>query len=222
MFTGLTEAMGTVVAAVSRGGGLALRIECEPLAPELSVGESVAVDGCCLTVETSDSEGFDLFASPETLAKTTLGERVPSSVVNLERALALGDRLGGHLVTGHIDGLGAIERIDPLGEAWRITVRFPENLAPLLVERGSIAVDGISLTTFDVTDDAFTVAIIPETWRKTTLQQRRPGDRVHLEADLIGKYVARQLALRQSAPQRGITEEDLRRAGFIADPAGPA
>lgn len=216
MFTGLIEAVGLIEAATPRAGGLALAIRCPALAAGAQRGESIAVDGCCLTVEAATAEGFNFFASPETLARTALTAKAPGQGVNLERSLRLGDRLGGHLVTGHVDAQGRIERYEPAGDAWTLTVAFPPALAPLLVEKGSVAVDGISLTCFDVTGDRFRVAVIPETHGRTTLRERRPGDPVNLEADLLGKYVARCLALRQDGQSSPVTEDLLQRAGFLA------
>ncbi|MBN1476257.1 riboflavin synthase [Candidatus Sumerlaeota bacterium] len=212
MFTGLIEAIGTLASRTGRGEGQALIIEAPSIAPSLSAGESVAVDGCCLTVVRPGTDDFEVFASPETLSRATLADRPLGAEVNLERALALGDRLGGHLVTGHVDARGTVERYKPAGESWTLTVSFPPDLAHLVVEKGSIAVDGISLTTFDVAGDRFSVAVIPETHTRTTLHLRRAGDAVNLECDLIGKYVARHLAL--AGAQTGLTEEMLLRAGF--------
>jgi riboflavin synthase len=215
MFTGLIETMGTLASRTTRGEGQALIIEAPSITPSLSVGESVAVDGCCLTVVQPGSTDFEVFASPETLSRATLADKPLGAEVNLERALALGDRLGGHLVTGHVDARGTVERYEPTGESWTLTVSFPPELAPLLVEKGSIAIDGISLTTFGVTGDRFCVAVIPETHAQTTLSARRAGDAVNLEGDLIGKYIARHLAL--TGAQTGLTEEMLLRAGFGGD-----
>ncbi len=193
MFTGLIECMGTVVAVRERGSGVEVRIEAPEIAPELSRGESVAVDGCCLTVETFDAGGFTMFASPETMRKTALGDRKPGSRVNLERALAFGARLGGHLVSGHVDTTGRFRSARATGEAWEVWIEAPESILRQSIAKGSVAVDGISLTIVDLTDEAFSLWIIPETWERTTLALRAPGDRVNLESDLIGKYVGRYL-----------------------------
>lgn len=216
MFTGLIETTGTLAATHERSEGRTSVIRAPEVAPELTLGESIAVDGCCLTVERVSGEAFEVFASPETLGRTTLAEKRPGSCVNLERSLALGDRLGGHLVTGHVDAMGVIESYESLGQSWRLVVRFPEEMAPLVVEKGSIAVNGISLTTFEVNDETFTVAIIPETHERTTLHLYARGDRVNLEADLIGKYVARMISHRIDTPSGRISEELLRQAGFMA------
>jgi riboflavin synthase len=219
MFTGLIRHLAKVSATAPRGEGRVFTFEAPSLAAELAVGDSIAVDGCCLSVESVENGAFTVFASPETLARTTLRARRAGDAVNLERPLALGDRLDGHLVTGHVDGLGEITRWEPLGESWILQVRFPAELAPFFVEKGSVAVDGISLTTFDVTDDSFTVAVIPETRRCTNLSDRSTGDRVNLETDLIGKYVARQASLRTANQSGRVTEELLVRAGFLPEAA---
>jgi riboflavin synthase len=192
MFTGLVQALGTFVSAATRGSGVELRIDTDGFTDYVR-GESIAVDGCCLTVETFDARGFTLFASPETLAKTTLGERRAGDAVNLERALAVGDRLGGHMVAGHVDATGSLRGARDLGEAWEVWIDAPDDILRLCVPKGSIAVDGISLTLVEVTERGFSLWIIPETWARTTLSRRRPGDRVNLETDVVGKYVFRAL-----------------------------
>src|SRR5581483_3653130 len=155
-----------------------------PLA-RLALGESIAIDGACLTVIRRDGRRFTVEVSPETLARTTLGGFEPGRRVNLERALRLGDRLGGHIVQGHVDGVGRLEAITPTGDwlAYRFTA--PRSVAPYLVEKGSVAVDGVSLTVFACRAGSFTVALIPHTLKETTLGARRPGDRVNLEADVV-------------------------------------
>ncbi|MDK2971960.1 MAG: riboflavin synthase [Candidatus Sumerlaeota bacterium] len=193
MFTGLIQEIGTLEGLVDRGSGTELRLAAPGMAPALERGESIAVDGACLTVETHDAAGFTAFASPETLAKTTLGDRQPGDAVNLERALALGGRLGGHLVSGHVDATGRLRAVKALEDAWEVWVEAPAEILRASIPKGSIAIDGISLTLVDLTADAFSVWIIPETWRHTTLSRRAIGSRVNLETDMIGKYVARYL-----------------------------
>ncbi len=220
MFTGLIERTGVIAAVADRAEGRVITIEAPDLARDLARGESVAVDGCCLTVESRRGDGFEVFASPETISRSTLRARRAGNAVNLERSLTLGDRLGGHLVTGHVDAVGTIERLTPLGASWDLAVRFPAEIAPWVVEKGSIAIDGVSLTTFEVTGSTLRVALIPETVERTTLRGRRAGDEVNLEGDLIGKYVERQLALREGGAASPVTEELLQRAGFFAAAAG--
>ena len=196
MFTGLIEEVGRLGALTPLPGHAArLRIEAPGMAAGLRRGESVAVDGACLTVEDTDAGGFGAFASDETLARTTLGAAAPGRAVNLERALRLGDRLGGHLVAGHVDATGRFLALEGRGgsEGWLLRVAAPKAILEVSVPKGSIAVDGISLTLVDVLADSFTVAVIPETYQATALRFRQAGESVNLESDLIGKYVARAL-----------------------------
>jgi riboflavin synthase len=190
MFTGIVEALGRVgVVRESHGGRrLGVTVPDEP-AWRLALGESVAVSGVCLTVVDSapGSLGFDL--AEETLRVTTLGGVGAGDPVNLERPLRFDGRLGGHLVLGHVDGVGRVTRVHPEGDGMRVDVEVPVRLRPLLIPKGSVAVDGVSLTVAALEDDAFAVALIPHTLAVTTLGRRRPGDPVNLEMDVIGKYV---------------------------------
>lgn len=193
MFTGLIESLGSVRSAEPDGaGGKKLYLEAT-FAPELSLGDSVAINGCCLTVVGIEGEVCQFDVAPETLAKTDFGQLKPGQHVNLERALRFGDRLGGHLVTGHVDAVGTIaERVETGG--WQ-TVWFagPAELLRLMVPKGCIAVDGVSLTLVEVLADRFSVMLIPHTLSATTLGIKQLGDAVNLEADLIGKYVSKCL-----------------------------
>lgn len=196
MFTGLIRHLGTLDACTPRPGGTRLRIAAEPaLLERAEPGASIAVNGACLTAVSRDDRAFEAELSEETLQKTTFGRLPLGALLHLEPALRVGDPLDGHLVSGHVDGVGRLlER--PEGEGiWRFAM--PAELAPLCAPKGSIAVDGISLTLVACTRDAFTVALIPETVRRTRLESMRPGAEVHLEADPIGRYVARALELRQ-------------------------
>jgi len=198
MFTGLIETLGRVDAIERSAAGMRLAVRAE-IANEVAIGESVAVNGVCLTVVRRDAPGFHADVSPETERVTTLGELTPGSLVNLERSLRADARLGGHFVQGHVDGTGRIEGIVSEGESYRLTIGFPGALAPLLVPRGSIAVDGISLTIAALDRDRFDVQIIPHTWERTNLHTAAVGGAVNLECDILGKYVARavQAALRK-------------------------
>ena len=192
MFTGIVEELGAVRAL----NGDRLVVGCPLVATDSPIGASVAVNGTCLTVveRTDGTLSFDL--SGETLDRTTLGSVDGGARVNLERPVTLAARLGGHLVQGHVDGVGHVVRREP-GEHWDVvTVSMPDVLAPFLVDQGSITVDGVSLTVVEADRDGFTVSLIPETLRRTTLGVRVPGDPVNVEVDMIGKYVARQLQLR--------------------------
>lgn len=190
MFTGLVEAIGTVRRVQPLGEGRRLSIVA-PFVAELGTGESVAVDGVCLTVVERDSEVFAVEAVPETLARTTLGRLEPGHRVNLERALAAGDRLGGHLVQGHVDEVIVVESIERQGENRYIQLRLPSSGRPLVAERGSITINGVSLTVLGVSEDTVRLSIIPHTWEATTLADLAPGDPVNVEYDLIARYLQR-------------------------------
>lgn len=193
MFTGLIQQLGTFESAAPRGSGIQVRIGVAPWDEPFVRGESIAVDGCCLTVEAFDDGGFTVFASPETMEKTSLGDRRGGDAVNLERAMRPTDRLGGHLVAGHVDATGRLRSVRELEDAWEVWVEAPEAIIDASVPKGSVAVDGISLTIVDLAEDALSLWIIPETWARTTLSRRAMGDRVNLESDMIGKYVYRYL-----------------------------
>jgi len=194
MFTGLIEATGTVRALTAVAGGQRLTIETG-LAAALAVGDSVATSGVCLTVVALEPDAWSADVSPETLRVTALGALTTGSAVNLERPLAVGSRLGGHFVQGHVDGTGRIEAITAEGEFYRVRISFPPALAAYFIEKGSVAVDGISLTIASLADTTFDVQIIPHTWTATTLRHAQPGAIVNLECDMVGKYVLRNLSL---------------------------
>jgi len=191
MFTGLVEEVGTVVGLESLGDSVRLTVRGPVVTADAGYGDSIAVNGCCLTVTELAPEQFSADVMAESLERTSLGDLVAGSVVNLERAVAAGARLGGHIVQGHVDGTGTLLDRTPSAH-WEI-LRFtlPAELARYLVEKGSITVDGVSLTVVDVTDESFSVSLIPTTLADTTLGTRKPGDRVNLEVDIIAKYVER-------------------------------
>lgn len=189
MFTGLVQALGTVRAAADGLGGRRLRVAEPQLAPLLQLGESVSVCGACLTVVERDAETFDFEVGPETLKKTTLGGLVPGDRVNLERALRVGDALGGHFVTGHVDGVGQILEEKVTGDWLTVWFGFPPEFAELLVAKGSVAIDGVSLTVVEALADRLSVMLIPHTRAHTTLGHKKPGDAVNLEFDLLAKHV---------------------------------
>jgi len=193
MFTGIVEDLGTL-REVRRGSESArLRVATRLPVAEIHDGDSIAVDGACLTVVARSSDSFDVEASRETLDCTTLGERRPGDRVHLERAMRLGDRLGGHLVTGHVDGTGSVVATTHRGPSLEVTYAAPPPVARYLIPKGSVTIDGVSLTVNGVERDRFHVMLIPHTLEVTHLGRRRPGERVNLEADLIGKYVERLL-----------------------------
>lgn len=193
MFTGLVQEMGTVVSTRPTDQGVRLVIEAPDSAKELAVGDSICTHGVCLTCVEREQNRFSADVSAETLRRTNLGSLKTGSHVNLELALRIGDRLGGHLVTGHIDGVGRLLSIVEEGDSRLYTFEAPAEVMRFVVAKGSIAVDGVSLTVAGMQENAFRVALIPHTLRVTTLGKLRPGDLVNLEADLIGKYVARLL-----------------------------
>lgn len=199
MFTGLVETMGEVAAFSPEGPGARLTIKSPLIADGLKHGDSVAVNGCCLTVVATDQELFQFEAGSETLKRTNLGKLARGHQVNLERSLKAGDRLGGHFVTGHIDGLGTVRKRIQEGQWWFYHFETPPTLIHHLASKGSIAVDGVSLTVVDVDETSFSVALIPHTLAMTTLGQRQEGDTVNLETDILAKYVERQLAEKQLA-----------------------
>ncbi len=194
MFTGLIEAMGTVRRLEPTGDGCELTLAV-PFAAELALGESVAVNGTCLTVVERDAESSRFQLGPETLRRTNLGALAPGDRVNLERAMRLGDRLGGHLVQGHVDGVGHIASREPAGEYEILWFTAPQDLTRQMIPKGSIAVDGISLTLVEVTPDRFSVMLIPHTLAVTTLGHKSVGAPVNLETDMLAKYVQKQLQL---------------------------
>ena len=191
MFTGIIEAIGRVTAVQRRGDLLSLTIAPQAALTEIVVGDSICVSGACLTVTALSHGGFEADCSSETQERTTLGSLKPHDEVNLERALKMSGRLGGHLVTGHVDATGYVGEVTKGSGSLTMTIRLPHELSSYIVEKGSVAVEGVSLTTSRIAGDEFQVAVIPYTAQNTTLGKRRVGDRVNIEVDLIGKYVKR-------------------------------
>ena len=197
VFTGLVEEIGLISAKQTRGKEARFRIACKmgvgPQAPggSLAMGESISVSGACLTVVAIHADGFEIDASAETLARTTLGDLEKGSAVNLERAMQLGGRMGGHLVTGHVDGVGALVEREASGDSELMTFSFPAELARFVAEKGSITVSGVSLTVNSAGRDSFGVTVIPHTLKMTTLGSLAVGDKVNLEIDLVARYVLR-------------------------------
>lgn len=213
MFTGIVQTTGTVEAIEPRGGDVRLRIRCPSLGPEsLALGDSVAVSGVCLTAVEAGAEGFSADVSKETLDHTTLGAMKPGSRVNLERALTLATPLGGHLVTGHVDGVGEIcGRVED-ARSIRFDVRVPEALARYVARKGSVCLDGVSLTVNRVNDARFDVNIVPHTLEVTTLDEWAPGMRVNLEVDIVARYLER--LIEGGERTGGLNMERLKEAGF--------
>ena len=192
MFTGIVEGVGEVAEVKPTPAGLRLRL-ITSLSAELTPGESIAVNGVCLTVVSSDTNGTHMDVSPETLRVTALASLKRGSLVNLERPMRVDGRVGGHFVQGHVDATGSVEEIRQDGDFWWLTIRFPPSLASQIVRKGSIAVDGVSLTVAGVDDRRFDVQIIPYTWEHTSLRGVKQNELVNLECDMLGKYVLRAL-----------------------------
>jgi riboflavin synthase len=212
MFTGIVQTTGTVAQKESRGGDVRLDIRCPDLRPaELAVGDSIAVSGACLTAVEVGAEGFSADVSKETLEHTTLGQMEPGASVNLERALTLSTPLGGHLVTGHVDGVGEITARVEEARSVRFDIRVPSRLARYVARKGSVCVDGVSLTVNRVGDTDFDVNIVPHTIEVTALDEWAPGSRVNLEVDIVARYIERLLGEGQSG---GLSMDKLREAGF--------
>ena len=189
MFTGIVEEIGTVQSLDEREGSVSLYVAARTVCEDLRLGDSVAVNGVCLTVTAHDAAGFAVGLAPETLRRTDLGDLRPGARVNLERAVAAGGRMGGHYVQGHVDGTGEIVSVRPEGDSLWMTFRAPADVLPYLVVKGFVAIDGISLTITERREDTFSVALVAYTQSVVTLASKRPGDRVNLEVDVIAKYV---------------------------------
>ncbi len=206
MFTGLIEGVGHITQIDRRGEDARLVVGCS--FSKLVLGESIAVDGACLTVDERLDGAFAAMASAETLRRTTLGRLRPGSKVHLERALAFGGRLGGHLVTGHVDAMGRVRERTPRGSALRVDYELPLELEPFVAEKGSITIDGVSLTVNGLSKGAFWVMLVPFTRSETHLDRKGPGDFVNLETDVLAKYVARLLSQRGRWETNEIDEAD--------------
>lgn len=218
MFTGIIEEVGEVARFERRPGGAVVEIRCSLVLDGIRRGDSIAVNGVCLTVEEIKDGRFSSTVSAETLDRTVLPDARIGEPVNLERALTLDGRIGGHLVSGHVEAVGRIESLVREGRSWSLIVSFPARFSPYVIEKGSVAVEGVSLTVADREKDRFRVSLIPETFEKTTFALKRPGDSVNLEPDLILKYVRSVIgSLLEPDGGSGVTLEKLLRSGFITD-----
>ncbi len=198
MFTGIIEELGTIRSAVETGGGSRVEVGATVTAAGTVDGDSIAVNGVCLTALDVSSDGFSADVSQETRDRTTLGRLAPGSRVNLERAVTPSTRLGGHIVQGHVDGRGRFVSAERSGDFWTVKIGFPPELARYFVYKGSVSVEGISLTIANLNDADFDIAVIPKTWELTNLSTLRPGDEVNLETDIIAKYVERIISARRA------------------------
>jgi riboflavin synthase len=211
MFTGLVELTGNLARRSRRGPGYRLSVQAALGA--LTLGESISVSGACLTVVGSDARSFEADVSLETAEKTTLGALAIGAAVNLERALKVGDRLGGHLVSGHVDAVAELLRVAPAGEAQRLSVSFPRELSRFIAAKGSITLDGVSLTVNTVTESVLEVMVIPHTLSMTTLGVLRPGAPINLEVDTLARYAVRFLEVSAGNSEAGL-KDALRHAGY--------
>ncbi len=220
MFTGIVREIGTLQAINKGGSSYQLDIKAERVLESAGKGDSIAVNGVCLTVVAFTATGFKADVMPETLRKSNLGDLSPGSQVNLEPSLGVNDLLDGHIVTGHIDGTGNLLKIKPEKNAWVLSIDYPEELGKYIVEKGSIAVNGVSLTVVEVNDKAFKVSLIPESWSETTFYLSKVGDTINLETDILGKYIVNTTEnyLRSSDgnPDKSssLTKEKLQKYGY--------
>jgi len=198
MFTGIITDIGSVQTLDKTGGDVRLGIKTTFDLNMVDIGASIACSGCCLTVVEKNGDVFFVDVSAESISKTTIGTWNIGTRVNLERALKVGDELGGHIVSGHVDGLATLTHLNGEGDSWRLRFEVPQDLARFIAPKGSVALDGISLTVNEVEGNCFGVNIIPHTWDKTTLSQRQEGDSVHLEIDMLARYMARMLDMQSS------------------------
>jgi riboflavin synthase len=215
VFTGIIENLGTISAIELRKDGGRITIHAPAVAPKLRVASSIAVNGCCLTVVSLDDARFSADLSGETISKTSFHELKPGAHVNLEQPLTAGQEFGGHFVLGHVDSVGRVAHLRAEGESWRCGVTIPEEFARYVVPKGSIAIDGVSLTVARSNHRVAEVAVIPFTYEHTNIRERKSGDAVNLECDVLGKYVERYLeARRATTASSALTVEELVRQGF--------
>ena len=214
MFTGIIEELGQIATFEKRGDGVRLKISAQIVTEDTNEGDSIAVNGVCLTAIDITAHSFAADVSNETLKRSTLGNLNVGAPVNLERAVTLATRLGGHLVQGHVDATGEFLGARQSGDFWTVRVGFPPKISKYLIYKGSIAVEGISLTVANLDENAFEIAVIPKTWKQTNLHNLKKGEAVNLEADMIAKYVERILLYGQVKPE-DITVEKLQKLGFV-------
>ena len=216
MFTGIIEELGKIAALEQCGGGSRIKISARVATQNTAAGDSIAVNGVCLTALDVGADEFAADVSQETLNRSTLGNLRVGSIVNLERAAQVSTRLGGHIVQGHVDATGKFLGAEQTGGFWTVRIGFPREIGQYLVYKGSISVEGISLTVANLADDYFEIAVIPKTWELTNLSSLKPNDAVNLEADVIAKYVERIMLYGKTEQKtEGVTMEKLRKTGFV-------
>jgi len=214
MFTGIVEEIGKIEKITPIAGGFTLQIKAEKVIEELAVNDSVCIDGVCLTVTKFDKNSFLVDAVGATLEKTTFNQIKADTLVNLERSVRLNDRLGGHLVQGHVNGIGTISEIKKLGENYLVKVIVPQELEKYLIKEGSIAINGISLTIAEMNNNEISLSIIPHTWQKTNLKVKKVNDNVNVEIDILAKYVEKLLTKENNSSGRIISESWLKDIGY--------
>ena len=215
MFTGIIEEKGIVKSITLRGESGFLEIQCQKVLEDTKLGDSIAVNGACLTVTSLEQDAFTADVMAETLRRTSLKELKKGSFVNLERALQIGHRLGGHMVSGHVDGIGIIRKLEPQGIAMVMTISTKSSITEGIIEKGSVAIDGISLTVVSVEEEAFSVSLITHTIQETNLAHKKTGSTVNLETDMIGKYVKKFLTSETCDSDSSITMDLLAENGFL-------
>lgn len=215
MFTGIIEEIGVLLAANSQADGKRLTVGAKEILEDAEIGASISISGACTTIEKLTENSFSVFISKETLAKTTLGKMTSGDCVNIERAMRLSDRLGGHLVSGHVDGTGTIKSLSVQGSSPVLQIEHPRQFLHLCVEKGSIAIDGISLTIAAMNDTVIQISLIPHTFENTTLKYKKTGDTVNIEYDLIGKYIYRFTQTGKQMPGETLNKNMLKDSGFM-------
>lgn len=211
MFTGLVEEIGKIKSITPLGGGYKIAISCSKILNEIKIGDSININGACQTVEKFDKDSFEVTAVEETISKTTLGKLKRGDRVNLESSLTLNKKLGGHFVLGHVDTTGKIISIIKKNTSYLVEIFHPQEYSKYIIHVGAVAIDGISLTIADFKDQSFVVSVIPHTWHETILQERKPGDLVNIEFDVLGKYVSKII---DRGNKGGITADWLKEMGF--------
>lgn len=216
MFTGIIEATGVLVQLSPHANDLSLRIQSQSLDfSDVKLGDSIASNGVCLTVTAFGNDWFQADLSNETIARTLFSHYKTGQLINLEKALLPTTRLGGHLVSGHVDGVATVSRVEKSGRAWQIFIKIPAELGKYIAEKGSITIDGVSLTVNELVADEFRLTIVPHTAKQTTLLQLAPGHKVHLEVDLLARYLERLLTGHQAPVKQGVSLELLQQRGFL-------
>ena len=214
MFTGIVEEIGKIEKSSPIAGGFEIKIKAKKVLEDIKVNDSICIDGVCLTVTKADEKYFWVDAVGATLDKTTFNQIQPNTLVNLERSVKLSDRLGGHLVQGHVNGIGKLTEIKKLGDNYLLKIRIPENLESYLIKEGSITINGISLTIADLNKNEISISIIPHTWQNTNLKTKQVSDIVNVEIDILAKYVEKLLTRYNNSSDQNITESWLKEIGY--------